>query len=405
MTPSKKTLLPVVVLVLGAASSVGLIATRPGVATRTAERAVPLVEVSEVRLRPERIVVEAQGTVAPSTESELVAEVSGRIVWVSPGLASGGFVEAGDALLRIDRSDYEVAAERAEAGLERARSEHDVAVSQLERVKKLARNGVASPSRLDDARHAERVAHAALRDARAARTQARRDLERTEVTSPFAGRVREKYVDVGQFVARGARVARVYAVDYAEVRLPLTDEDAAFLDLPIDYRGDAEAADGPAVTLSARFAGRRHIWTGRIVRTEGEIDPRTRMIHAVARVENPYGRGDDPDRPPLAVGLYVDAEIQGRVLEGAISIPRSALRGRDQVVVVDSDERLRTRRVEILRRGEQRVLVTAGLAEGDRVCRTPLSLSLDGSLVRVAPVAPAAEGEDEPALATAGSPP
>jgi RND family efflux transporter MFP subunit len=395
----KKVVLPTAVLVLGLVGSVGLVAARPRVATQAPLRPVPLVEVTVVERRPERIVVTAQGTVSPRTESDLVAEVAGRIVWVSPSLANGGFVEPGEVLARIDPGDYEVAVERAEAALERADSERATAQAELTRVEKMARDGVTSPSRLDDARNTARVAAASSRDAAAALRQSRRDLERTEVTAPFTGRVREKHVGVGQFVTRGTPVARVYAVDYAEVRLPLSNDDAAFLDLPIDYRGvDDRAADdpddpaegggaeGPTVRLHATFGGRTHVWTGRIVRTEGEIDPRTRMIHAVARIENPYDRGvDAPDRPPLAVGMFVEAEIEGRLLDDAIAIPRSALRGRDQVVLVDGDDQLRHRRIEVLRRDRDKVLVSSGLAPGDRVCSTPMSLAVDGTLVRVAP--------------------
>ena len=164
-------------------------------------------------------------------------------------------------------------------------------------------------------------------EAEASLTQAGHDLQRTKVKAPFAGRIRNKYVDVGQFVNRGNPVARIYAVDYAEVRLPIPDDAAAFVDLPIDYRGEGGEAPQPKVVLTADFGGEQFSWNGRIVRTEGELDPRTRMIHAVARVEDPYGRGDDPNRPPFAVGLFVEAEIEGpprrrRLLASAQRIAR-----------------------------------------------------------------------------------
>jgi multidrug efflux pump subunit AcrA (membrane-fusion protein) len=177
-------------------------------------------------------------------------------------------------------------------------------------------------------------------------------------------------------------VARIYAVDYAEVRLPLRDADAAFVDLPIAYRDDEHAGAGPEVWLHAHFAGQRYSWRGRIVRTEGELDPRTRMIHAVARVEDPYGRGAQPDRPPLSVGMFVEAEILGREVDDVMVIPRSALRGEDRVVVVDSNDRLRLREVDVLQRNRDSVLVRGGLAEGERVCTSPLSVSVDGMAVR-----------------------
>ena len=381
--------------------TVALVAARPTVATHAKERPLPLVHAVVATPESVTLEVQAQGSVVPRTESELIAEVAGRITRVSPGLAAGGFFEEGELLVEIDPSDYEVAVERASAGLARAESELEWARANGARRRTLAEQGVASAAALDEALNRERVAEAAQRDARAALEKARRDLERSRILAPFAGRVRTKHVDVGQFVGRGARVATVYAVDYAEVRLPISDEEAAFVDLPIDYRGRQGEAEqrNPAVLLRARYAGREYTWKGRIVRTEGELDPRTRMIHAVARIEDPYGRGEDPDRPPLAVGLFVEASIEGRRADDLVILPRAALRGRDQVVVVDGDDVLRMRTVEILRRDRDRILVRAGIEAGERVCTSPLPVSVDGMKVRVAP----AEGAGPKARARSAS--
>ena len=167
------------------------------------------------------------------------------------------------------------------------------------------------------------------------------------------------------------------------VFLPKADRRAS--ELGVDASGPS-----PEVILRARFAGREHRWRGHIVRTEGEIDARTRMIHAVARVEDPYGRGDEPDRPPLAVGMFVDAELQGRVVPGVIVLPRVALRGRDQVVVADDQGRLRIRRVEILKRERDSLLILGGLRSGERVCVPPPSVTVEGMEVRVLEAEPPA---------------
>ena len=315
---SPKVWLPLLVLGIAILGSIGLVSVRPAVSTETPARLSPLVRVIQAQARTVELRVEAQGSVLPRTETTRVAEVSGRIPWVSPSLASGGFLREGDELVHIDPTDYRLAVERSEAALDRAESALALARAAAKRRRTLAERGVASPAAVDDADHQERAAEAGLREAKVTLEQARRDLDRTVVTSPFIGRVREKHVDVGQFVTRGTPIARVYAVDFAEIRLPIPDDEVAFVDLPVAYR-DAGAADsGPEVVLRSRFAGREHRWLGRIVRTEGEIDPRTRMIHAVARVEDPYGRGDEPGRPPLAVGMFVDAEVQGRVVPGVI---------------------------------------------------------------------------------------
>jgi multidrug efflux pump subunit AcrA (membrane-fusion protein) len=123
------------------------------------------------------------------------------------------------------------------------------------------------------------------------------------------------------------------------------------------------------------------------VRTEGEIDPRSRMVHAVARVDDPYGEAVD-GRAPLHVGLFVDAEIEGRTLPAAAVLPREALREGDRVLVVDGDDRLRFRAVQVARLTREHVIVGAGLAAGERVCISPRATPVDGMAVRVARDAP-----------------
>lgn len=369
--------------IVGAAVIVGL---RPRAEPVARPPRMPAVRVQTVDLQPFDFVVRAHGTVAPRREGELVPQISGTVEWVSPALASGGFFDEGEPLLRVDRADYEVALESARAAVARAESEERRARRELARQKRLADRSVSSQTSLDDAVNAARVAEASLREAKARREQAERDLARTEITAPYTGRVRSAEVDVGQFVSRGAPIARIYAVDFAEVRLPIPDADLGYVDLPLLDRSEDEAP-GPPVRLRARFAGREHEWEGRIVRTEGEIDPTSRMVHVVAQVADPYGRDLSPEarrgRTPLAVGLFVEAEIQGRHVEAAVELPRAALRDGDTVWVVDEESALRARSVEVLRVESDRVVVGSGLETADRVVVTPLRAAIDGMRVRL----------------------
>jgi RND family efflux transporter MFP subunit len=357
----------------------------------------PLVRVEQVMPQEFQFEVRAHGSVSPRSESDLVPQVSGDVVWVSRSLAAGGFFEKGDPLLRIDRADYEVELEATRATVARAASEHQRAKTELERQRQLADRSVASQARIDDAENTFRVTEAQLREARARRSRAARDLERTEIRAPYEGRVRSEKVDVGQFVQRGNPVATLYAVDFAEIRLPLPDRELAYLDVPLaGVRAGAEeapeSAAGPSVTLRAEFAGRAHEWEGRIVRTEGELDPRSRMVHVVARVADPYGEASEA---PLAVGLLVEATIAGRSVPNAYVLPRTALRPDDRIYVVDGKAQLRFRDVEVLRTESDRIVVGKGLVPGDRVCVSPLAAAVDGMRVRVI--------GDEPAIAGAGS--
>ncbi len=169
--------------------------------------------------------------------------------------------------------------------------------------------------------------------------------------------MRSARVDIGQTLSRGDRIATLYATDYMEVRLPIADRQLAFLDPALIRSGIAAGSDAAPVSLHAEFGGQRWNWEGRIVRTEGEIDAGSRMVHVVARVENP----DAADQAPLPVGLFVQAEIRGQTARGVIRLPRAALRDGDRVLVVDAEDRLRFRPVTLLRADRDTVLVSAGL--------------------------------------------
>lgn len=374
-----KFLKPLAILFGGFSLAGLLLATGPKVEPRSPVIVAPLVRVVEALPTTIQLTVRAHGTVVPRTESELVPEASGRVLEVSPSLVSGGFFAKGDRLLRIDPLDYEVALEQARSRLARTTSDLADARKDHARQNDLARQQATSDAQRDDAINRLAVAEASLREARALLSRAERDLERTEVLAPYDGRVRSEHVDVGQFVARGVAVATIYAIDYAEVRLPIQDEELAYLELPLVYDQDAPATAVP-VTLRAQFGGALHEWQGEVVRTEGELDPRTRMVIVVARVAAPYARSEG--RPPFAVGLFVEAEISGAVSKGVVVLPRSALRGDDRVLIVDADERLRFRTVEVLRVVRDEVFVSSGLAAGERVCVSPLEAAVDGMLVR-----------------------
>jgi len=378
--------LPVLVLVAAGFTTFTLIENREVPETRIPEAVPPLVETISARFSNVTLRVQAEGTVAPRTETQLVPEVSGRVMEVSPAMVAGGFFREGEELFRLDSREYELAVTRARAAvaqanlrLETERQEAALALEEWE----LLGTGRPTPLAAREPQIAE--AEASLGAAEASLEQAEYDLERTVVRAPYDGRVRQENMDLGQFVSRGNAVATIYSVDAAEVRLPVADSELAFISLPLGYRQDPdpEVDEGPRVLLHAEFAGREYQWEGRVVRTEGEIDPRTRMVNAVARVEDPYDRDPNSDRPPLAVGMFVRAEILGRPSGQVVALPRSVMRSEDRVLVVDEDDRLEFRQVEVFRLERDRVLVGSGLTEADRIVVSPLENAIAGQRVRV----------------------
>lgn len=379
-----KIILPIAVSFAGVGIAVLLIKSREAIQPAPIKVLPPLVRVTEAKPSSIQFKVRSQGTVVPRSEISLAPEVSGRVVAISPSMAAGGFFDEGDILLTIESRDFELAVVRAkaqvseaEARLAREEAEAEVARKEWEA---LGAGATPSPLVLRSPQLAE--ARAVLASAQASRELAERDLEKTRVRAPFSGRVWEKRADVGQFVNRGTAVARLYSVDFAEVRLPVPGSALAFVDLPIHYRGESPPREGPMVKLSGQFAGQKYAWKGQIVRTEGEIDSRSRMMTLVARVPDPYGRAIHTNRPPLSVGMFVEAEILGRNESKVFQLPRSALLEDQNILIVDKENRLRFRRVEFIRADRESVVIGSGLQSGERVCISALDTPVEGMKVR-----------------------
>lgn len=379
----KQILVPIVILAVGVLASAVMIKSRKPAPQRPPEDFSPLVRVVTAEPRDTRLSVTTHGTVEPLTETAVVAEVAGQILSIAPGFAAGGFFEKGDVMLRIDPVDYELAVTasksavaQAKVRLEQEQAQADLARQEWKELGKGEANALATRDlQLNQARTELEAAEARLR-------QAERNLARATVRAPYACRVREKSADVGRYVNTGAVLAQIYATDAAEVRLPIPDADLAHLDLPIDYRGGTPGKPGPAVHLRATLAGVERTWTGHVVRVEGEIDPRTRMVYVVARVKDPYGHAAGEAGAPLAMGLFVEAEIEGRELDNAVVLPRSAVRRGDVVLVVDDENRLRFQPVEVLRAGRDEAIIGDGLSGGERVCVSTIETVTDGMTVR-----------------------
>jgi RND family efflux transporter MFP subunit len=328
----------------------------------------PLVDVIVLEHMTTSFEIHSQGTVRPRTETVLSAEVSGTIVSISPKFVAGGVFQSGEVLMRIDPTNYEVALEQADALVLQRTIEHEGA-------KKLRSQGYRAESELASAT-------AALAAAKAERVRAQRNLERTSIRLPYEGMVRAKETDLGEFVNSGTRLGVVFATDYAEIRLPLTDMDLAYVDLPGAVEiARSGGADGPAVTLSATQKGKPVEWAAKIVRTEGVVDEKSRVTYAVASVVDPYQLHGDGNSMPM--GTFVAATIQGAVAENIIRVPRSVIRGSDELVFVDSENKLDIRNVQIVRSDADYAYLSGGAAPGDRVVITVLETAINGLKVRI----------------------
>jgi RND family efflux transporter MFP subunit len=366
------------ILGVAVALSVLLSTIRKEPPKKPVENLAMLVEVVELEPVDARFPVRSQGTVRPRTETVLSAEISGAIVEISQKFVAGGVFEANEMLMRIDPTNYTVAVTQAEALLRQRQIEYEGA-------KKLKSQGYRAESEFASAA-------AALATAEADLVRAKRNLERTFIRLPYSGMVRSKEADLGQFVNPGTRLGVTFATDYAEVRLPLTDRDLAFVDLPYAAEITATAeTSGPDVVLSAEQRGRLVEWPARIVRSEGVVDESSRVTYAVAKVDDPYAL--DSEHVPLPMGTFVTASIEGLAMQGLLRVPRHALHGSDQLLFVDGENRLRIRSVSIARADAKYAYISGGAEAGERVILTALESPINGMPVRTADDTPASDAD------------
>ena len=374
----RKIIAPLIVLVAAAGIFVGLINTTPELNTTLKEPVAVAVRALTVEPETINLKVFSEGNVQPRVETRLIAQVPGEVVYVDEAMLSGGQFQLGDILLKLDPRDYKIARDSAQAGISRSQAEVNFARQEAQRVRALYGDELASIADLQRAERLLAVAEASVTEATAAFERANIDLERTVIKAPFKGRVRDESVDVGQFLQKGANIATVYDTEHLEVRLPLADAQLAYLDpryASVGNAGDERAA----VMLSAQFAGTQQTWEAQLTRTEGDISTRSRFLHVIAEVsETTSSNGVQ-----LPIGLFVDATISGRNAEGLVRIPRTAMRADNTVMVIDQNDQLHFRDVQVFQLTSDAVLVSEGLEKGERVCISPLQFVVDGMPVQV----------------------
>ena len=319
--------------------------------------------------------VSTQGEARPQIEIDLVPEVGGKIVYVSPNFIEGGIFKKGETLLRIEDADFKVAVIRAEAGVAQAQQVlvREQAEGELAR-QDYAELGRGEPSPLALREPQKAQARASLQAAEAEVEAAKLNLARASVKAPFSGRVRTKASDIGQFVSPGRTLGRIFSTNVTEVRLPLSDAQLSKLDLPLAYFADSRET-APRADLSALVAGKVRHWDGRIMRTDAAYDTATRALFAIVEVNDPYGKGASADGVPLAPGLFVDAEISGKAFDNVITIPRDGLRPQDEVYIVDDVGKAEIRKVTVLDASPERAVLTSGVDVGELVVLSPMERS------------------------------
>lgn len=376
-------ILPIIVLILGGVVARAILSTPSEPAVSPVKTELPLVTVLRVQPESVGVYVHSQGVVSPRLDLVLSPELAGKVVYLHKNFVVGGVFAKNDLLLALDSSDYDHALSQAEAHIAEAQQQLAVELAQAEQARSewQTLNKAVKPSPLLLHIPQLAAARAKLKAAQADLALANINRRRCQWRAPFAGRIHAKQVGLGQYVPTGDNLARLDATDVAQIRLPIAVADLGLLALPLP--GQQPATNLPTVKLTAELAGKSVTWLGHIVRTEGAVEESTGEIIAVAEVQHPYQVSGQA--VPLWFGMFVQAEITGNTLGEVFVLPPAAVNAAQQVLVVDAQQQLHSRRVQVLRNEPERVLVSAGLTAGEQVVVSELPIAVEGMTVKISP--------------------
>lgn len=379
--------LPILVVLFGITAMILLAKSRPAPKKQARQSKGALVRIITAAVENRRADIHATGTVQPSRQISIIAQVGGQVTSLSPQCVAGGFIKEGELLFAIDDADYRLAeaqagaaVARAEAELATARGQAEVARSEWQQFGN--KSSAANPLVLHQPQL--KTAEANLAAAKATLVKARLDLSRTEVRAPFNCLVLSEDLGLGLTVRAGNPVAKIVGTDQAEVIVPLPMAELPWCVIPRNNK-----STGSPATITATIGTRRYHRQGTVLRSLGEIDPKGRMLRLAIGVDDPYRLNADKPKPlDLTMGMFVDVTIHGHPLNKVIALPRKAIRPGSMVWLMDNQQKLRLRPVKVARFTDDEALISKGLNAGDRVVLTTLNGAADGMALR-----PMNEGE------------
>ncbi len=381
---------------------------------RAPERTARLVETITATVGDYPAMISAMGETIPATEVELKPQLSGRIISVSPSFVPGGRFHAGDEILRIDPSDFDLALAQRESEVLQAESQIIAAHADLtaaqrelsieqgsqnvakrefellgEQIPESDRSLVlrepqlqAAQAGIESAEAAIASAEAALAAAQSRRDQAKLDLQRTTVHAPFNAAVMVKNADIGDVVSASTNLAGLLGTDrvWVELALPLSD-------LRWVQTGSEDAmTSGSRVEIQNPAAWGNDVYRdGRVIQILPQIDADSRMARVLVLINDPLALSSSgKDLPQLLVGSYVQARVVGPTISDVVRLPRAVVRDGDQVRIMNDSDELEIRRVTVVFREPEFVLISDGVEDGERIVTTNLAPAVEGLPLRTA---------------------
>ena len=328
-----------------------------------------------------QVQISSNGTTTPLTQTVLTAEVGGEVIYRSKKFAEGASVIEGEILAKIDDTDLQLQYKNALLQLANAEVQYSLQLAEAEVAKEAwdkIGDGVASDLTLKKPQLKQ--AEAFLEVAKAQVSSAAKKLNKTEIIAPYAGRIQNVNIDLGTTIIPGQPVGAMYTSSEIEITLAVKDNDLQFLSIPMDGR-KLNPSEQASVVIESFYKGKTQSWEGKLERVDGVIDPITRMINLIAVFKNDF---IETDKPNLPIGLFVEAKIDGITLKNIFEIPINSISKDDEVYIVDKDNQLELRKLTVLKKYSEFVIIKDGLKAGERIVTSKLSTASNG--IKVNPV-------------------
>lgn len=383
MIPLRFVLAPIAIILVAVIGLIIFTVLSPKPAKKPVIIKAPLVEVKNIVRQDVGFVIASQGSVLPRTQTQLISEVSGQITFVNEKFNIGGFFTQGEVLLSIDDINYQVALLQAQSQLDAAKAmliEEQAKKDQAEEQWLLTKRALSEAPVLALRLPQLQKAKADIKAAKANVIGAEVKLARTKIIIPYDAIVKEKQVDIGQYVSMGSALTTIFAVDYAEVRLPIKPRDVGFLNLP---KINAQQSSRSTVDIYTKVNGIEHRWASNLTRYEGEVDSRSRVHYVIAQIDDPYRVLSSSKHQELRIGSFVNANISGKEVKDIVTIPRDALHGANRVYLVDKDNKLHIQEINILRNDATYVYSHDSFGAGFRLVTTQMQAPVEGMALRV----------------------
>ena len=328
-----------------------------------------------------QVQISSNGTTTPLTQTVLTAEVGGEVIYRSKKFAEGASVIEGEILAKIDDTDLQLQYKNALLQLANAEVQYSLQLAEAEVAKEAwdkIGDGVASDLTLKKPQLKQ--AEALLEVAKAQVSSAAKKLNKTEIIAPYAGRIQNVNIDLGTTIIPGQPVGAMYTSSEIEITLAVKDNDLQFLSIPMDGR-KLNPSEQALVVIESFYKGKTQSWEGKLERVDGVIDPITRMINLIAVFKNDF---IETDKPNLPIGLFVEAKIDGITLKNIFEIPINSISKDNEVYIVDKDNQLELRKLTVLKKYSEFVIIKDGLKAGERIVTSKLSTASNG--IKVNPV-------------------